>query len=56
MIDMYEWAWMCRFGHVNETRWRLDNLDIEKAPRTIHRFDMLGGQIRNGRFGPHWGG
>jgi hypothetical protein len=56
MIDMYEWAWMSRFGHVDETRWRLNNLNMDKAPRTIHRFDMLGGQIRNGRFGPHWGG
>jgi hypothetical protein len=54
--DIYEWCWMSRFGHIDETRWRLENLNLDKAPRTIHRFDMLGGQIRNGRFGPHWGG
>ena len=54
--DVYEWIWITRFGHVEETRWRLKNLDLGKAPRTIHRFRLLGEHIRNGRFGPYWGG
>ena len=54
--DIFEWQWMARFGHVEETQWRLNNLDLKKAPRTIHYFQKLGNQVRNGRFGPHWGG
>ena len=54
--DVFEWRWVCRFGHADETRWRLQHLDLGKPPRTIHHFRRLGNQIRNGRFGPQWGG
>ncbi len=54
--DIYEWAWMSRFGHVDETRYRLKNLRLDQAPRTIYRFHKLSDQIRDGRFGPEWGG
>ncbi len=54
--DIYEWCWMSRFGHVEETKWRIKNLDLKKAPRTIYLFHKLGDQIRDGRYGPHWGG
>jgi hypothetical protein len=54
--DVYEWRWMSRFGHVEETTWRLQNLDLRKPPRTIYSFQKLGDQIRNGRYGPQWGG
>ncbi len=54
--DMFEWCWLSRCGHEAETRWRLQNLDLKKPPRTIHFFQKLGDQIRDGRYGPHWGG
>jgi len=54
--DIYEWCWMSRFGHVEETKWRLKNLDLKKAPRTLYLFHKLGDQIRDGRYGPYWGG
>jgi hypothetical protein len=47
---------MSRFGHVEETRWRLENLDLARPPRAIRSFHKLGDQVRNGRFGPQWGG
>ena len=55
-VDIFDWFWMSRFGHVEETLWRLKNLDLRKAPRTIYSFKKLGDQIRDGRFGPYWGG
>ena len=54
--DIFEWLWVARFGHEEETRWRLENLALRKPPRTIHHFRKLGDQIRGGRFGPFWGG
>ena len=54
--DIFEWQWLSRCGHLEETRWRLQNLDLQKPPRTIHFFHKLGNQIRDGRFGPYWGG
>jgi hypothetical protein len=54
--DIYEWCWMARFGHVEETRWRVRSLDLKKHPRTIHLFHKLGSQIRDSRHGPQWGG
>jgi len=54
--DIFEWQWISRFGHPEETRWRLQNLDLQKPPRTIHFFHKLGNQIRDSRFGPYWGG
>ncbi|MEX0643598.1 MAG: hypothetical protein WD468_12920 [Pirellulales bacterium] len=56
ILDIYDWCWMSRFGHPEETRWRLENLDLNKPPRSIHTFHKLGDQVRNGRFGPQWGG
>jgi hypothetical protein len=54
--DVFEWQWISRFGHKDETRWRLQNLDLQKPPRTIYFFHKLGNQIRDSRFGPYWGG
>jgi hypothetical protein len=54
--DIYEWCWVSRFGHVDETRWRLENLNLQKPPRAVLSFKRLGDQVRDGRFGPHWGG
>jgi hypothetical protein len=54
--DIFEWCWISRCGHQEETRWRVQNLDLKKAPLTIYRFQKLGNQIRDGRFGPYWGG
>ena len=54
--NVFEWACVCRFGHQQETRWRLKHLDFSKPPRTICVFKRLGDQIRDGRFGPFWGG
>jgi hypothetical protein len=54
--DIYEWMWVSRFGHVDETRYRLKNLRRDQPPRTIHRFHKLGDQVRDGRYGPEWGG
>jgi hypothetical protein len=54
--DIFEWRWLCRFGHVEETRWRLTNLNLKNAPRSILQFRKLGNQVRDGRYGPHWGG
>jgi hypothetical protein len=54
--DIYEWCWMTRFGHADETLWRIANLNLKKPPRTIRTFHRLGDQVRNGRFGAHWGG
>jgi hypothetical protein len=54
--NIYDWFWMSRFGHVEETLWRLKNLKLNKPPRAIYTFKKLGDQIRDGRFGPYWGG
>jgi hypothetical protein len=54
--DMYEWTWLSRFGHADETRYRLQKLRLDQAPRTIHFFRRLGDQVRDGRYGPEWGG
>ncbi|MCC6124055.1 MAG: hypothetical protein IT426_03770 [Pirellulales bacterium] len=54
--DIYEWRLMSRFGHAGETRWRSQNLNPKKIPRTIHYFQKLGDQIRDGRYEPCWGG
>ncbi|MBI2825511.1 MAG: hypothetical protein HYX69_12580 [Planctomycetia bacterium] len=54
--DTFEWFLISRFGHVEETEWRLKNLNLKKPPRTVHGFQRLGDQVRDGRYGPHWGG
>ena len=54
--DVYQWVWVSRFGHADEARWRLENLQLSKPPRTFQRFHRLGDQIRSGRYGPFWGG
>ena len=56
VVDIFEWAWVSRFGHREETRFRLQNLKLDAPPRMILRFHRLGEQIRDGRFGPFWGG
>ena len=56
VADIFEWAWVSRFGHPEETRWRLKNLQLNNPPRTRYRFHKLGDQIRDSRYGPFWGG
>lgn len=56
VTDVYNWTWISRFGHPEETRYRLKNLQLTNPPRTILKFHRLGDQIRDGRFGPYWGG
>jgi hypothetical protein len=51
-----KWAIQTRLGHVEESRWRRDNLDANKMPRSIHFFKWWGEQRMDGRFPPYWGG
>jgi len=45
-----------RFGHTEETRWRLKNLDLKKPSRSLYLFPKPGNQTLDGRYGPQWGG
>ena len=54
--DIFRWSIISRLGHMEETKWRMENIDIEKPPRTILGFHRLGEQIRDGRYPPYWGG
>lgn len=54
--DIFRWSVISRFGHIEESRWRMQNIDIENPPRTIWGFHQLGNQIRDGKYGPFWGG
>jgi hypothetical protein len=56
VTDVYNWTWISRFGHIEETAWRLKNLSLGTAPRSILKFHKLGDQIRDSRYGPFWGG
>jgi hypothetical protein len=56
VTDVMLWSWVSRFGHVDETNWRLKNLQFEKAPRMTCEFHLLGDQIRDSQFAPYWGG
>ncbi|NUQ64900.1 MAG: hypothetical protein HUU20_20750 [Pirellulales bacterium] len=56
LTDVFHWQWLARSGHVEETRWRAENLKGKEPPRSIYRFRRLGEQVRDGRFGPFWGG
>lgn len=51
--DLAEWLSVARFGHVEEMRARVDQTH---APVRYHTFRKLGNQVRNGRYGPYWGG
>jgi hypothetical protein len=52
----YTWAVQSRLGHVEETRWRTENLDVEKLPRQLHFFKWWGAQRMDVRYPPYWGG
>jgi hypothetical protein len=54
--DIYHWSVFSRFGHVEETLWREENLDVLSPPRNYHEFHRLGEHIRDGRIGVQWGG
>lgn len=56
IVDMYTWMVVSRFGHAEETLWRMDNLDIHNPPRTCYLFHRLGDQVYDGRFASYWGG
>ena len=51
--DLGRWLDVSRFGHLDEMRARADSCAPEVEYATFHR---LGSQIRDGRFGPYWGG
>ncbi len=54
--DMLQWSVIARMGHVDETRWRLEQLKTAQPPDMLLRFHKLGEQILDGRYPPHWGG
>jgi hypothetical protein len=54
--DIYTWSIFARMGHVEETLWRAENLDVRNPPRTYHEFHKLGDHVRDGRIGVQWGG
>lgn len=56
VADVFNWTWISRFGHAEETRYRLKNLQLTTPPRSVLKFHRLGDQIRDGHFGPFWGG
>ena len=56
VTDIYQWSVISRYGHIEETLWRLQNLEETKPPRKRYSFHRLGDQIRDGRFGVEWGG
>jgi hypothetical protein len=55
-VDTYMWAIQSRLGHVDEVRWRRENLDSEKPPRNFHFYKLWGAQRMDGRFPVYWGG
>jgi hypothetical protein len=56
VVDVFDWMWLSRFGHAEETAWRLKNLSLGAPPRSILKFHKLGDHIRDSRYGPFWGG
>jgi len=54
--DPFTWAVRSRMGHVDETRWRSDNLQLEKLPRQLHFFKWWGAQRMDVRYRPYRGG
>jgi hypothetical protein len=54
--DIYFWSIFARMGHVEETVWRAEHLDVLNPPRTYHEFLKLGEHTRYGRIGVQWGG
>ncbi len=54
--DIYQWSIISRFGHREETLWRIEHLKDTNPPRKHLRFHKLGEHIVDGRFGPFWGG
>ena len=54
--DIYRWMWATRFGHREETLWRLQNLDPMKPPRNIFHLHSVAGQVQDARFGTAYGG
>jgi hypothetical protein len=55
-VDTYKWAIQSRLGHIDEVRWRHENLDSEKPPRNFHFYKRWGAQRMDGRFPVYWGG
>jgi len=51
--DLERWLAVSRFGHLDEMNVRLESASAEVHYTTFHR---LGDQIRDGRYGPYWGG
>jgi hypothetical protein len=54
--DPFSWGLQSRFGHISETRWRSENLTLEKLPRQLHFFKWWGEQRMDVRYPPYWGG
>ncbi len=54
--DIYEWTLMSRLGRLEDARGHLKHIKGAKPPHTYHRFHRLGNHVRDGRFGPYWGG
>jgi len=56
VADIHQWSIISRFGHKEETLWRVEHLKDTNPPRKYVRFHKLGDQIVDGRYGPFWGG
>jgi hypothetical protein len=54
--DIYQWSIISRFGHAEETLWRIEHLRDCTPPRKHIQFHTLGEHVVDGRFGPCWGG
>ncbi len=54
--DIYEWRVRSRLGRLEDARLHLQHIKAAKPPHVLHRFHLLGNHIRDGRFGPYWGG
>ena len=54
--NIYHWSVISRFGHAEETLWRIQHLKDVTPPRKHYLFHRLGENVGDGRFGPVWGG
>lgn len=55
-VDQFTWGVQSRLGHVDEVRWRSENVDTTKPPRMFHFYKWWGAQRMDTRFPPYWGG
>ncbi|MBI3987088.1 MAG: hypothetical protein HY343_09220 [Lentisphaerae bacterium] len=54
--NIHQWSVISRFGHEEETLWRIQQLENVSPPRKHILFHRLGENVGDGRFAPVWGG